>query len=247
MQIAPRNEGWIAAAGLVTGWFAPIQCHADGMIYPQAGLVVDAGWDLLHTVQGSSASTMEISGVPLGTFDFGAPVGIQTVGVTDTIIQRLTPADLSWGSATVGIKVVALQLQDIYHNPYFLDTTLDNSGTLSITLASGTDGGTWENDFTVHLIGGAREIFHGTGTWSATPQPGTLLIPGVNEHPLGNSDFYMTQTGTHLSREGSTVEAIHQVHTVIPETSGFFAGALLLIPPGMSAIRGRLTNRKMTH
>lgn len=100
--------------------------------------LVSAGYDLFQTQPGTSLDPallepsfpnpfplpiplplppILLEGVPLGTFDFGGTVGVQSVGNTDTIIQRLAPdAEISGApgtAAAIDIEIVALQLKSV--------------------------------------------------------------------------------------------------------------------------------------
>jgi len=87
----------------------------------RAQFSVDQGWDLFVTETGTSFAGVPFVGVPLGTFDFdntfGRGLGVQTVGNTDTIIQRNAVASvpgpagsLPQTAAPIPIEMVALQL-----------------------------------------------------------------------------------------------------------------------------------------
>lgn len=80
---------------------------------------INPGFILFHTVPVSSISfgtipipqTIEFEDNPIASFDFGA--GPVFVGDTDTIVERIQPADLSSGSDTIDIELVALSLVSI--------------------------------------------------------------------------------------------------------------------------------------
>jgi hypothetical protein len=98
-----------------------------------ADLRVDAGWDLLETLPGTSFMGLPFQGVPLGNFDFGPPFGVQATGLTDTIIRRLDDAvvPMVGDSDTIPIEIVGLQL--VSSNPIDLGAGL---GFYFITLQS---------------------------------------------------------------------------------------------------------------
>jgi hypothetical protein len=71
-----------------------------------AGPVVDPGFELYETLSGTTFGGVAFQGVPIGTFNFGGTIGVQAVGGTDTIVQRLAPAT---GTA-IPTQLVDLQL-----------------------------------------------------------------------------------------------------------------------------------------
>src|SRR5438034_1287412 len=83
---------------------------------PASGGTVAPGFDLFTTPNANIQSSLSpfplasFKGLPLGTFNFGGSVGVQNVGATDTIIQRLASAS-SPGPSIIPIEIVALHLQ----------------------------------------------------------------------------------------------------------------------------------------
>jgi hypothetical protein len=114
-----------------------------------ASATIKAGWDLLHTDPTLTVFMgQNWQGEPLGTFDFGLPIGMKTVGSVDTIVRRMGEAVGSLGgSAVVPIEFVALQLRSV--NPF----DPDGAGALPtdfyyVTLQSGpTSGGSLTINF----------------------------------------------------------------------------------------------------
>lgn len=86
------------------------------MTQARAQLSVLPGWDLWTTTAGTTFAGVPFVGVPLVTFDFGGPIGVQNVGATDTIVQRLAPAVVpgpvppTQAAPPIRIEMVALQL-----------------------------------------------------------------------------------------------------------------------------------------
>ncbi|MGD1277970.1 MAG: PEP-CTERM sorting domain-containing protein [Tepidisphaeraceae bacterium] len=79
-------------------------------------VVVNPGYDLLQTVPGTQAYQIPMEGVPLGTYDFGGSIGVQNVGMTDTIVQRLDQAvapSLPGAAPEISVQVDALQLRTV--------------------------------------------------------------------------------------------------------------------------------------
>ena len=84
----------------------------------QATIIIDPGFNLFQTVPVSTfffgppvpnPQFVNFEGVPLDLFDFGDGNGLVFVGDTDTIVERLQPANLG-PSDTIDIELVALQL-----------------------------------------------------------------------------------------------------------------------------------------
>lgn len=105
----------------VSAWFQPTA---------RADWVVKAGYDLFQTVavDTSFPELGNLMGVPLGSFDFGPPVGTVPTGPTDTIVQRLsdhTVPSVAGSSGTSDIVLRALQLETVPPLD-FLGNGLDN-------------------------------------------------------------------------------------------------------------------------
>jgi hypothetical protein len=98
-----------ALLALLLGTLAIFASPSDG----RADLTVDQGYDLLHTLPGTSFMGVDFKGVPYGTFDFGAPFGVQNVGNADTIVHRLSDATVPAPgmSAAIDTELVGLQLE----------------------------------------------------------------------------------------------------------------------------------------
>lgn len=148
-------------------------------------------------------------GVPLGTFDFGGTIGVQDVGTTDTIVQRLQPASGVPGvPANINIELVSLQLRsvdpiDLGAGLDFHYLTLSNGppvlGAATISFDS-ANGGTYNPTFAIpfgieyhigaidgpvvsadvlQLLPSAVEP---TPSWVREPLQPALQIEGVNLH-----------------------------------------------------------------
>ncbi len=80
----------------------------------QASVIVNPGWDLFVTDSATNTfAGFAFEGVPLDPFDFGGSIGVQNVGATDTIVQRLDQAVGPGLSTTIDIELVALQLRSV--------------------------------------------------------------------------------------------------------------------------------------
>ena len=78
----------------------------------QATIDVNEGWDLFFTDDSTEFMGLNWEGVPLGTFDFGGTIGVQSTGGIDTIVQRIDPASVAGAgnTDTINIELVAMQL-----------------------------------------------------------------------------------------------------------------------------------------
>ena len=85
-----RFSKLISAAGVAAFWAILDIAIATG------ATTINAGYDLLETVAGTTFGGVASQGVPLGSFNFGGTIGTQAVGTTDTIVHRL--------SATSGVR-----------------------------------------------------------------------------------------------------------------------------------------------
>jgi hypothetical protein len=108
---------------------------------------VDAGWDLFTSTPGATMfDGVPFMGVPLGTFNFGGSIGVQSVGSADTIIQRLStavaPTKVAGSSATVPLTLDALQLETVAPTTVFgpldnyfitLTPSVPSTGAMTIT------------------------------------------------------------------------------------------------------------------
>jgi len=144
-------------------------------------------------------------GVPLGTYNFdtissggsnnGYMAGVQNVGNTDTIVERLSPVTVSGG--TTPLQLVALQLETVSAvtiaglgtGNLFVTLTPGAPETGSMTINSNdTFTSTLNITFDVHfgsltgttIATGLTDTLNGSGFWSHTAPPGSVLIPGVN-------------------------------------------------------------------
>jgi hypothetical protein len=91
----------LSAIGAVSACF--------GLALPSIGQEVLPGYDLFDTQAGTTFQGAPFVGVPVGSYNFGGSIGTQSVGNTDTIVQRLAPA--TPGSPTIPIVMDALQLE----------------------------------------------------------------------------------------------------------------------------------------
>jgi hypothetical protein len=216
---------------LLSGVFLPAAGHTD---------TIDAGWDLLTTTSvepNSGASLWNFQGVPLYTYNFGGTIGSQYVGSTDTIIQRVSPSQVT----TPGVfdfQVVALQLVDTTDFPSPVYVTLDSAPSSVGTMTINSDG-TFSDSFTVYfdvrygsinsaIASSGSETFSGSGDWSSTPAAGTILIPGVNYELNGinqDNDFFIVGPAIDVRSTDTIIQRVSS----IPEPSTFLFLALGLL------------------
>jgi hypothetical protein len=196
----------LAALGLLIGVLHPTPSRADA---------VAAGYDLFSTdASGTTFEGANFQGVPLGTYNFGGMIGVQNVGNTDTIVQRLsdvttpgttmlvmdalqleTVAPTSLGGGPVGNYFITLQSTD--------GTGPASVGSMTINSGPNTFSSTLDVYFDVHFgsLNGAivaQSNFILTSadtTWSHNAPAGSLLINGVNNLLDGtdtSQDFWPT-------------------------------------------------------
>lgn len=198
-----------------------------------AATIINSGYDLFLTPPGSSflftgapnPGPVIFEGNPLGNFDFGG--GPVDVGLTDTIVERIDPADLGGVTDTIDIEIVALSLVsvdpfDIGFGAGFEDifiTLNTSSPTIQSTMTifdtgEGTPHGTFDSilNFSFDVtgsVGGFYTTIEKTFTssdndWQHAPT-GSLLIDGVN-HLLGTgetNDFWASDLVLHDTGGGT--------------------------------------------
>lgn len=229
----------------------------------RAQTIVADGWDLLQTTDGTTFAGAPFTGVQLGTFDFGAPYGVQGVGNADTIVHRLSDATIggiSGTAAPIPIELVALQLVSVAPidlgagvGLYYI--TLQSTrggpaspGQMTVTFDN-PSGGTFDSFFDVFFdvrfgalngpIAFSNNLtLSSSGTpWSRTPPAGAIQIPGVNLNLNGvnpNADFWPGKI-TEQHPSGATHVAI----TASPEPS-----SVVLIAFGALALLSHTTLRR---
>ena len=223
--------------------------------------IVDSGYDLLTTQSGTTFAGAPFEGVPLGTFNFGGTIGVQNVGNTDTIIQRLAPAT-GPSSQTIPIAMLALQLVSV--NPInlgagvgFYYITLQSArggpastGQMTINFAPQTFTSFFDVFFDVRLgslngpiVESTDLVLSNSGTaWSNMAPSGSLLINGVNNDLNGtdtSNDFWPgTITEAHPSG-AQHVAGSTTVSTTVPD-GGTTLAMLGLALGGLAAVRRKL-------
>ena len=203
---------------------------------------------------GSSVTTfdgMPFEGVPLGTFNFGGSIGVQNVGNTDTIVQRMGPPVTAPGG-TMPLDVVAFQLESVNQvsgpgglvgNLFLtLDTSAQNTGLLTIdsfpNLTTGSPG-TFNDYFTVNFdvtfgspAGTPVEpeqslTMYASGDWGPMVPPDAIPIA---HNPEGPGDWHYVSVDPGITPEeydpDSSISgdvAFQPFGLPVPETSSTFA------------------------
>jgi hypothetical protein len=207
-------RGALLVVLVIIGLAVPRTTHA---------LAVNAGFDLSQTTNAKFEGTT-FTGVPLGSFNFGGSVGVQSTGNTDTIIQRLGDAIVPNAPLpqTTGVDVELVALQLVTTVPVDLGIGLDfyyvtlqsvrggpsSFGSYTITF-NNADGGMYDSFFDVFfdirkgaLLGpiaiSDQVQLNGTGMpWGRIPPPGAVLIDAANHLLNGvdtSTDFWPLST-----------------------------------------------------
>ncbi len=152
---------------------------------------VSLGWDLLTTDPATLIDGFNWAGVPLGTYNFGGSIGVQNVGQTDTIMQRL---GTSGNGQTIPLQVNAMTLVsttpiDLNGDLGYLtlDPNYTSDGTITIN-SDGTFSSTLDVYFDIHFgsldgpldTSGEMMDITDSGNWMPDAPSDALLIPGVN-------------------------------------------------------------------
>ena len=233
----------LALAGLCGVLFLQTSSRAD-LVLP--------GYDLFTTVPtGTLFDGFNWAGVPLGTYNFGGSIGLQYVGATDTIMQRLGS---SGNGQQVSLQLDALQL--VSTTPIFgpgvygyitLDPSYTSGGFVTEIPPEGVtinNDGTFTTSFDVYYdlhigsLGGPIDTsgeldMTASGNWTQDLPLNALLIPGVN---------YLLD-GTDTANDGWIPADQYGTMTLVPEPSSF---ALLGCGVLCLAIKTR-RGRKQTH
>ena len=213
MNLASISKLTLVAAVAITTATATVQ--ADN-------LPVLAGYDLFVTDGPFSSPELggfDLVGEPLGIFNFPQQ-GPRPTGQVDTIVRRLSDADLSQpgGTATVDIELVALSLRsaqpiDLGGGLDFhyvgLNPTAGSTGQLTIRDDGTMDTTGYNVNFLVHIgnpggpvVFGGQVNLDGGGEWGRRAAPGNVLLPGINHLMNGfdiSNDFHAApdHTGPH--------------------------------------------------
>jgi hypothetical protein len=206
---------WVMAIGIAV-WGRSTECLAQA--------TVAAGYDLFQTVPGQGTTGTNFMGVnfqgaPLSTFNFGGTIGTKNVGVTDTIIQRLSPVSVATfpNSGTTSLLVNALQLASTAPTLAFggatpqtafitLNPTTASTGSMTITFNSAA-GGTFTSSLNLFFdirLGSINappvqtdvnlQLTNSGAVWGRVPPTGSVLVNGVNNFLDGtdhNQDFFL--------------------------------------------------------
>jgi hypothetical protein len=205
-----RRAMCAAILGLFFTFTLPVLSRASDSVLP--------GYTLMETLPGTIFAGVPFVGVPFGTFDFGG--GPVNVGNTDMIIRRLDTANAP--DEIVPIELVALHLMSAVPadfgcgvGTYFITLQSERGGPAStgnmlvdfdLEPAPGNLHGSYGSllnvFFDVRLGGLAGPIClsntltltEGDAPWTHEPQPGAVLIDGINDKLNGQdrlSDFHL--------------------------------------------------------
>jgi hypothetical protein len=240
-------------------WTAAVLCCAllGGTENSFAGpvpppIIINPNYDLVVTKQatldfGGSLGVQQFVGVPLGNFDFGPPLGVVNVGVTDTILRRTAGGTLNTAtdSFTTPLEVIAIclksqqQLDLGYGSDYYYATlgSAPTSGTMTIN-----GDGTWTNSFSFGVdlhrgsktgptdVGGIPFSLAGLGEWSRLPGPHYReLIQRITVDPENDGEFFLLGNAVHTAPDK---EHIVVDISRIPEPST----GLLLLAGGLAVV-----------
>jgi hypothetical protein len=165
-------------------------------------------------------NSVELEGVPLGSFDFGS--GLVATGNADTIVERHATASVA--SSTIPIEIVALELRsidpiDIGNGPEFLSLTLNFDAGSAMTInglaTEANPHGTFDSNFHYFFdvfgsisgyLGTLETTTSQTGAgWKHVSNVTEPHIAGVNSLLNGSTtdnDFWFTETADHLFATG---------------------------------------------
>lgn len=219
------------------GKFAIAAAVVAGLACPFAGQGADTvapGFLLLQTQPGTVFDGVPFVGVPLGTFNFGGSVGVQNVGVADTIINWFPSASAPSGSlalAADGLQLETAGPVSIAGGPlgiYFLTLQSQDGGpaslgTATVNFAPDTFSATLNVNFDLHfgalngpvVYSSSQVLTSSSVLWQHNAFGGVApLIPGVNTLLDGvdtAQDFHLSALWTQSGPLGSLVQ------TEIPE------------------------------
>jgi hypothetical protein len=246
-----RHVMILAATSALTGLCLPIPSRAD---------TVDAGYDLFTTVEAGTFfdGIGNLQGVPLNTYNFGGSIGVQNVGNTDTIVQRLQNVT---ATGSTSLQLDALQLESVnavfgsipgIATPYAFITLDPSDLSLDVGTMTTNANHTFTSSLNVYfdvLEGSLTGPVYSTGdltltstdvAWTHQAPPGALEIPGVN-YDLNGVNTYADFWPVQFTETESG--AAHEVDPTPDATSTL---ALLLMPAGLVALgaaRGKVARR----
>ncbi len=229
-----------------------------------ASLTIDPGFNLFHTVSDTffffdapvpNPQFVDFEGVNLDFFDFQDGNGLVNVFNTDTIIERLQPANLGGGSDTIYIELVALSLVSVapvdlgfgagFEDIFIVLNTSSPSLQSTMTITNTGEGqphGTFDSTLNFSFdvtgsVGGFYATLEKTITatnqdWQHEPT-GSLQIDRVNHllntgakfPPDETNDFWPIDLVIH---EDGTDTAIHTAEAAnVPEPTALIVWSLL--------------------
>ncbi len=237
----------------------------------QADYIIEPGFDLFKTDSANinlpGLGIVPFQGVPLVSYDFGGSAGVQIIGNTDTIVERMDQASVASpdNNDVIDIEIVALQLRSVdkinlgpgsdYHYAT-LQSGPTSSGTADISFFS-QDAGVFDSNFTVYfdirkgsltgpILASASKTFTATNVpWAREPTDNRAIkIPTVNYLLNGSTtdrDFW-PPSAQHDAGDGSEHNVSTGIHEIIiPTVSewGLIIMAVLLLTAGAVVIMRR--------
>ena len=258
------SQSQISVARTAAGWAVAIVLSVTSAGVASADTLISAGWDLLKTQPGTqfwfptipNPQVIDLEGLPIGTIDLGS--GPIDVGATDTIIERVSDADIDTFPDVIDIEIVALSLQSVapvdlgfgagFEDIFITLNTSSPSIQSQMTITDAGEGephGTFDSvlNFSFDLVGSVGG-FYATieDTFTATNQDwqhaptNNLQIDGVNHLLNGldeTGDFWADGLVTHSAGANTLVTRTAPV----PEPATAVLVALGL--GGMAALRRR--------
>ncbi len=222
-----------------------------------------AGYDLLQTQSGTTIDGLQLQGVPIGSYNFGGSLGVQNVGNTDTIIQRLADAvapGLPGTAPAINIQMTDFQLVtsipvNLGAGLGFYYLTLQSArggplstGQMTIGFAASTNGtfsSTLDVFFDIRfgalngpIVNSSDVVMGTTGIpWERTlDDPSDLAINGVNQKldGIGTTGDFWPQGNFTATAPAGQGQVLHNTE-VVPEP-----GTLALATFGLMGLLGLL-------
>jgi MYXO-CTERM domain-containing protein len=124
--------------GLTTTLIVGLLCVLGSPGVGQASFMIEPGFDLFRSTENTVFDGIPLVGVPLGTFNFGPPIGVRNVGDASTIVERQAAAAAPGPGPAPAIPIELVALQLMSQNPVDLnpDPGVVDEHLLFVTLQS---------------------------------------------------------------------------------------------------------------
>jgi hypothetical protein len=215
----------VGCLGLLAALAAPSVGRAD--------LTVHAGYDLFATTTGTTFNGVPFMGVPLGTFNFGVPIGTQNTSLTDTIVQRLDTVNASDNTpglnmGTTRLLMNALQLESTVPTDFGLGTDF-----YFITLQSARSTGGPASTGSMIISFNNPETTPVAGTFSSSLDVFFDVRKGALNGPVAlSSDLVLTSVGTPWSHIAPPGVLLIQGANFLLKGDGTINQDFWPVPPG---------------